>query len=195
MNFEPTHDLTLDQLKAPLVCHFVDCDPVWVNETQRHLALIRSSGHSIHGERENTEGEHRVNSAEIRWRSQANSADLTHCVSPHSVVAIRFDLSDPEIASWKSFLSTIHELYTKRVIVVIVGGPSPKGARPTDRYFLAFQAAGAVALLTDIFDCEKLASIIDRAAMMVPFGITDWRTRFVNRMPWMPVNNPWVIPG
>jgi CheY-like chemotaxis protein len=77
-------------------------------------------------------------------------------------------------------IQTTYSLYQKNTAVVIIAAD----AKP-DR--LAYQAAGAVAVITNIFECKKMASIIQRAAMMIPPVITNWQTRFVNRMPWSPV--------
>ncbi len=78
-------------------------------------------------------------------------------------------------------LRLIHELFQRGCRVIAAG---PADIRD---YSLQIRAAGAIAIVTDIFGCDKVADIIRKAGEQQAKTPGSWQTRFVNRLPWNPV--------
>ena len=159
--------LILDRILPAMNCRFVGCPAIWMQETKRRLSnlptITSQCGHNI---------------AEIRFLTLTDTSNLMNMVEPGSMVIIAVNTARVE-----SMIPLIHDLYRKRVIVAVIGDPSMSSVG------IALQAAGSVAMVTDIFGCQKLASIIHTTARLTPEVIADWRTRFVSSLPWNPVGS------
>jgi len=165
------HSLTVDRILPPLQCHFIDCDPIWMQETQRLIARreIQHPPGSSPGR------------AEILWRSSHSHPQLVDDIPEHSFVAIQTLPNQFESNDCKRLLELIHRLTGKNVACVVVGEQDLR------LFSLVFKVAGAVDVVTDILRCDRLGEVICKAASQKPTVITDWRTRFTNRLPWNPL--------
>lgn len=162
-------DLVIERSVPALNCHFVGCHAVWRSETQKQLTRsLRSLRES--GTRQ---------MAGIKWQEHPVGTDILKLVQSPSFAVIQ--IRSREVGEIESRLKLIHELSLKEVAIAVVG----------DRWLsdlaLSFRIAGAVAVVTDIFGCDKLASVILGKARNVTPVVTSWRNRFVNRLPWNPV--------
>lgn len=175
-------DLTFERLLPPLECHFINCDPIWVTETRRLFTMGTTSATTT-----------TMAGAEVRWMTQTcqldpvNHSPATRRSDPHnhldriprhSFAAIQLD-----VASLEAWLPLIHDLVQREIAIAVVG-PAAIRRRST-----AILALGVITVVTDIFRCDRLTSIIRKAAIAKPEVITGWRTRFINRLPWEPVSN------
>jgi hypothetical protein len=164
-------DLLVESLVPPLDCYFVDCQPVWLQETQRCLARLwkRQGSRPATG---------------VRWRRTAALPQDDSLIARDSLVA--WGLAARQVPQ---VLPVIDRLHRHRIVVAAIGDDELDSCR------LALTTAGASLVTTDIFGCQRLAAIIDRLVVSRPAVVTDWRTRFVNRLPWMPVTAGQELPG
>ena len=157
-------DLTFDRVLPHLICYIVDCDYIWIAELQRHLNAQKNRRPSDF-----------TNAAEVRFEDCPMRPDLINHVESGSFAMLNVSTNQIDV-----MLPRIHALYRKNVTVAVIGESD------LVEYSIALQAAGTVAVVTDIFGCDKLAAIINKAAALKPQVITGWQTRFVNRLPWQP---------
>ena len=92
-----------------------------------------------------------------------------------------FVLLGISVANLAAGLRMIHDLtwHGHRVLAV--------GESDLLDWSLAVQTAGAVGIVTDVCQCDKVARTIESAASEQGKLPGNWKTRFVNRLPWSPV--------
>jgi len=144
--------------------------------------------------------------AEVQWQSprwqlphtQATSQQLVAGLPPDSFAAVQ--IAQPANSQQlEPHLRLVHQLHQKNIVTSVIFEPVKHNAesRPetvanpelSPRLKLAFRAAGAVAVVTSICECDRLASVILKTAMTNRHVFASWRDRFVNRLPWQPVND------
>jgi len=153
-----------------LVC-FSECSPLWLGETQRQFNRLEdrcpNPNHDSGASPSDT----------IVWTDCDIDSILDQTwihQRPLVVMALNQTLLEQR-------LGIIHQISNLNGKVAVIGDPELKN------YRLPLTAAGTIALVTDIFDCQMLALIIQRMAQSQRAELTGWKTRFVNRLPWPPV--------
>ena len=174
-----SNGLTLDRFQPPVHCYFVGCHSIWLRETRRWFGLQPVGRHTERTQSERTQ-------TDIHWHSCPEIEGLQRPPEPGSWVALSLVPAGVEQG-----IPSIHRLYQQRVSVAIVGSAE------LERYRVALSAAGAVLLVTNIFNCDRLARSIHQLAVSQPHVVTEWKSRFVNRLPWSPVSrvNPALPPA
>lgn len=159
--------LEIEYLRPPMVVCFSDCSPFWSSETERQLNQLVNT----------TQGGLPQSRDTIHWRDCSADSILAQTWI-HQQPLVVMALTGQNV---KGRLELIHRISHLRGKVVAIGGSELKNHR------LPLTAAGTVALVTDIFECQRLALIIQRMAETRRAELTNWKTRFVNRLPWRPV--------
>jgi len=164
--------LEIEYLKPRTVVCFSECSPLWLTETQRQLEK-RFRDHSPHTIEKSTAREWEA----IDWKECSTERLLDQPwiqQSPLVVLAMTQNTLQHQI-------KIIHRITHMKGKVAVIGD------RGLKNFHLPLTAAGTVALVTDIFDCQRLAFIIQQMSQSRHAELTDWKTRFVNRLPWPPV--------
>lgn len=164
--------LEIEYLKPRTVVCFSECSPLWLTETQRQLEK-RFRDHSPYTMEKSTAREWEA----IDWKECSTERLLDQPwiqQSPLVVLAMTQNTLQHRI-------KIIHRITHMKGKVAVIGD------RGLKNFHLPLTAAGTVALVTDIFDCQRLAFIIQQMSQSRHAELTGWKTRFVNRLPWPPV--------
>ena len=102
--------------------------------------------------------------------------DLMQRLPPRSCVLLTLS-----VANLTAGLRMIHDLAWQGHRVIAVGEADLQD------WSLPVQTAGAVGIVTDVCQCDKVARTIEAAAVGQGIIPGNWKTRFVNRLPWSPV--------
>lgn len=151
---------------TPLVACFSDVSPLWQTETQRCFAEPGRPPTSLPAENSGPD-----------WKSLPSPALLNQpWLKERPFIA----LGVPSGALLKA-LELIYRVSSRGAVVAVIGEPALR------KHLVPLTAAGTVVLVTDIFGCQEMAETIQKMALSRKPVLSNWQTRYVNRLPWSPV--------
>ena len=159
-------NLANDYVTTPLVTCFSDVSPLWRAETQRCFAAPCLPPTSLPAEH-----------LSPTWKSLPSSALVNQpWLKDQPFIA----LGVPSGALLKP-LELIYRASCQGAIVAVIGEPALR------KHLVPLTAAGTVVLVTDIFGCQQMAETIQKMTLSRKPVLSNWQTRYVNRLPWSPV--------
>ena len=159
-------NLAYDYVTTPLVACFSDISPLWRAETQRCFAEPRMPSTSFAAE-----------NSSPTWKSLPSPKLLNQpWLKDQPFIA----LGVPSGALLKP-LELIYRVSCRGAVVAVIGEPALR------KHLVPLTAAGTVVLVTDIFGCQQMAETIKKMNLSRKPVLSNWQTRYVNRLPWSPV--------
>ena len=187
-------DLTIDRILPPLMCSFIhsdhDASPAWLNETRYRLQQMQSIDQPPTATPIESPAEP-PSIAQVQWQLIHQPLDrplqMTAGLQPKSFAAVHIALSaNPQ--QRQAYLRLVHQLHRENIVTTVIFESLKRDPESRGGLILAFRAAGAVAVVTSLCECDRLASVILKTAMTDRHIFAGWQDRFVNRLPWQPVN-------
>ena len=158
--------LACDYVSPPMVACFSDVSPLWRTETQRCFAKPCQPPSGFP-----------VKKTSLTWKSLAS----------HTLLHQPWLQEQPFIAlgvtpgAFSKQLEMIHKVSCRGAVVAVIGEPTLR------KHLVPLTAAGTVVLVTDIFGCQQMAETIQKMTFSRKPVLSNWQTRYVNRLPWSPV--------
>ena len=148
--------LLVERMPVPMICHFVNCHEVWPQEIRRHFSTV-------------------TDPIEIRFDVLDVDTDghFVDSIGARAFVVLQVSYDTPIDRT----LRTLHQLQQRQAYVAVVGSLPPSVVS-------AIYWAGAVAVVTDLGGCDRLAAMLAKAARTQPNVLVGWKHRFLSRIPW-----------
>lgn len=147
--------LLIDHVRLPLRCQFINCPAEIRRETIRILSDRLGSG--FHNDLH-------IEQTDLAKVAPASETDL-------AIIGIA---GEPR----EAMLKTVFQLWQSNMAVVCVGEPDCRNQ------MLSWRGAGAIMLVTNVIECGRLATVVQRLCEYRYPVACDWQSRFINRIPW-----------